>query len=140
MTTTFQPYLFFSGDCRQAFTRYHEIFGGDLTILGNGDAPEEARMPGAGDDVVMHAAIVLPGGGVLMASDDPTGTGGPKTGVSINVSLDDEGEAKRVYDALAEGGEIQMPLGPTFFADVFGTLVDRFGVSWMIGAGTGAMG
>lgn len=135
MTTTFQPYLFFSGDCRQAFTRYHEVFGGDLTILSNADAPEGAGMPGAPDDSVMHAAIVLPGGGVLMGSDDPTGDGGPKSGIAVNVSLADDAEAKRVFDDLAEGGEVQMPLEPTFFASVFGSLVDRFGVSWLVGAG-----
>jgi PhnB protein len=133
-TTTFQPYLFFSGDCRQAFTRYHEIFGGDLTILSNSDAPDGAGMPGAPAELVMHAAVVLPGGGVLMGSDDPTGDGGPKRGVSVNVSVADEAEAKRVYDALAEGGEAQMPLEPTFFSPAFGSLVDRFGISWLVGA------
>src|SRR5687767_13918578 len=101
MATTFLPYLFFSGDCHQAFTRYHEIFGGELTVLRNGDMPESDRMPGGADDFVMHAAIVLPDGGVLMGSDDSSGTGGPKVGVSVNVSLDDESEARRVYDALA---------------------------------------
>jgi len=133
MATTFLPYLFFSGDCREAFTRYHEIFGGDLTIMGNGDAPESDRMPSVPDDFVMHAAIVLPGGGVLMGSDDPSGTGGPKTGVSVNVSLDDEAETKRVFDALADGGSVDMPLEPTFFAPLFGSLRDRHGVSWLVG-------
>ena len=137
MATTFLPYLFFSGDCQQAFARYHEIFGGELTVLRNGDVPESDRMPGGADDFVMHAAIVLPGGGVLMGSDDPSGTGGPKTGVSVNVSLDEESEARQVFDALADGGSVDMPLEPTFFAALFGSLTDRFGVSWLVGAGAG---
>ena len=134
MTTTFLPYVLFSGDCREAFTRYHAIFGGDLTLLGNGDVPEADRMPGANDDFVMHAAIVLPGGGVLMGSDDPSGTGGPKTGMAVSVSLGDEAETTSAFDALAEGGSIDMPLAPTFFAPLFGSLTDRFGVSWLVGA------
>ena len=132
--TTFHPYLFFSGDCRQAFTRYNEVFGGDLTILTNDDIPEGERMPGAAADSVMHAAISLPGGGLLMGSDDPTGDGGPKVGMSVNVEVPDAEEAKRVYDALAEGGEVQMPLEATFFSPAFGGCVDRFGVSWLVGA------
>ena len=132
--TSFHPYLFFSGDCRQAFTRYHAVFGGDLTVLTNGDFPEGERMPDAGADLVMHAALTLPGGGLLMGSDDPTGDGGPKTGVAVNVSVADEAEAKRVFDALAEGGEVQMPLESTFFSPAFGGLVDAFGVSWLVGA------
>ena len=134
MPTTFQPYLFFSGDCRQAFTRYHEIFGGDLSIMSNADAPEADRMPGAADDAVMHAAIVVPGGGVLMGSDDPTGDGGPKTGVAVSVSFDDVDDAKKAFEALADGGRVDMPLEPTFFAPLFGGVTDRWGVSWLVGA------
>jgi PhnB protein len=133
MATTFDPYLFFSGDCREAFSRYHEIFGGDLNIMSNADSPD-GGMEGASPDSVLHAAIVLPGGGVLMGSDDPTGTGGPKWGVSVSVSLDGEDETRRVYDALAEGGSMDMPLEPTFFAPLFGSLTDRWGVSWLVGA------
>lgn len=132
--TTFHPYLFFSGDCRQAFTTYSEVFGGELTILTNADIPEGERMPGAAADSVMHAALTLPDGGLLMGSDDPTGDGGAKVGMSVNASVADEAEAKRVFDALAEGGEVQMPLEPTFFSPAFGGCVDRFGVSWLVGA------
>lgn len=132
--TTFHPYLFFSGDCRQAFATYHQVFGGDLQVMTNGDVPEDARVPGAPADSVMHAAITLPGGGLLMGSDDPTGDGGPKLGVAVSVSVADEGEAKRVFDALAEGGEVQMPLEATFFSPAFGGVLDRYGVSWLVGA------
>ena len=131
---SFHAYLVFTGSCKEAFTRYNEVFGGELTILSNGDIPEGERMPGAGPDSVMHAAISLPGGGLLMGSDDPTGDGGAKVGMSVNVEVPDADEAKRVYDALAEGGEVQMPLEATFFSPAFGGLVDRFGISWLVGA------
>jgi len=135
MATAFYPYLFFSGDCRAAFERYGSIFGGELTILGNADVPEGEEMPGAPADFVMHAAISLPGGGLLMGSDDPTGDGGPKTGISVNVSVDSVDEARRVYDALvADGGTVDMPLEASFFSPAFGGVTDRFGVSWLVGA------
>ena len=132
--TSFHPYLFFSGDCREAFTRYHEVLGGDLTILSNGDAPEGAGMPGAPADAVMHAALTLEGGAYVMGSDDPTGDGGPKTGIAVNIEVPDPAEAKRVFEALAEGGQVQMPLEATFFSPAFGGVVDRWGISWLVGA------
>jgi PhnB protein len=135
MATNFHPYLFFSGDCRPAFERYHEVFGGELTILTNADVPEGEGMPGADPNAVMHAAIVLPGGGLLMGSDDPTGDGGPRLGISVNVSVDDVAQANRVFDALAaDGGNVDMPLAETFFSPAFGGVTDRFGVSWLVGA------
>lgn len=129
---SFDPYLFFSGNCREAMTRYQEIFGGELSLMPNAEAPEDAQMPGASPDAIMHAALNT-GGRLLMASDDPTGDGGPKTGVAVSHSAADAGEAKRVFDALAEGGEVQMPLAETFWSPAFGACVDRFGVSWMVG-------
>lgn len=126
------PYVFFSGTCREAMTRYHEIFGGQLDIMDNASAPEGEAMPGASDDMIMHAALVFDDGALLMASDDPTGDGAGVKGVAINVSLDDEADARRIFEALAEGGEVQMPLEAVFWAPLFGACVDRFGVSWMV--------
>jgi PhnB protein len=128
---SFDPYLFFSGNCREAMTRYHEIFGGDLVLLPNSEAPEGAGMPGASPDAIMHGALTV-NGRLLMASDDPTGTDSPKVGSAVSHAAPDAGEAKRIFDALAEGGEVQMPLGETFFSPAFGACVDRFGVSWMV--------
>ena len=128
---SFDPYLFFSGNCREAMTRYQEIFGGDLVLLPNSEAPEGQGMPGANPDSIMHGALTV-NGRLLMASDDPTGNDGPKVGAAVSHAAADEGEAKRIFDALSEGGQVQMPLGPTFFSPAFGACVDRFGVSWMV--------
>jgi PhnB protein len=134
MSTSFLPYLFFPGDCRAAFTRYHEIFGGDLQIMANADGPE-GGMPGAGPDAVLHAAITMPDGAMLMGSDDPGGDSGPRLGISVSVSVDGVDEARRVYDALvADGGTVDMPLEPSFFSPAFGGVTDRFGVAWLVGA------
>lgn len=130
---SFHPYLFFSnGQCAEAFRHYHEIFGGELQVMTNADVPEGVDpMPGAKPEHVMHASIQL-GDGFLMGSDDPTGDGGPKVGVAVTYAAPDEQEGKRVFEALAEGGQAFMSFEPTFFSKGFGSCVDRFGVNWMV--------
>jgi PhnB protein len=129
---SFSPYMFFSGNCAEAFQRYHTIFGGELQVMTHADLPEGAQpMPGAQPHHVMHAAIRL-GHSLLMGSDDPTGDGGPKKGVGISYAAPDVAETQRIFEALSEGGEVQMKLEPTFWSPAFGSCVDRFGVSWMI--------
>ena len=127
---SFDPYLFFNGNCKAAFTRYHEIFGGELFMMPMSDAPD-GGMPGASPDLIIHAALNLDGQ-LLMASDDPTSDGGPMKGISVSYSVTDTGEAKRIFDALAEGGQVTQELTETFFSPSFGTCVDRFGVPWMV--------
>jgi PhnB protein len=80
----------------------------------------------------MHAALMAPSG-LLMGADDPSGNfNGSVNGMCVNVSVDDAGEAKRVFDALAEGGTVQQPLNETFFSPAFGMCTDRYGTPWMI--------
>lgn len=130
---SFNPYLFFSGNCAEAFERYHEIFGGEVQILRHGELPEGAEpMPGAEPHHVMHAALMVDGD-VLLGSDDPTGDGGPKVGLAVSWSGADDAATKATFDQLADGGQVQMPLGPTFWTSSFGVCVDRFGISWMVG-------
>lgn len=130
---TLSPYLFFSGNCAEAFTRYHEVLGGTLEIMTHDDLPEGAEpMPGAEPHHVMHAALVLDDA-TLLGSDDPTGDDGPKLGVGVAYAGPDDATTKGVFDQLAEGGEVQMPLSPTFWTTSFGACIDRFGISWMIG-------
>ena len=129
------PYLFLTNTAREAMTRYQEILGGGLDIMGVGDMPagESEQMPfEAPPDMVIHAALTLDDGSLLMASDDPTGDGRGTTGISVNLTLTDEDEARRIFEALAEGGEVGMPLDATFWSPLFGTCTDRFGVSWMV--------
>jgi PhnB protein len=130
---SFHPYLFFSdGRCAEAFGWYHGILGGELMVMTNADVPPgEEPMPGAEPHHVMHASIEL-NGGFLMGSDDPTGDDGPKVGVAVTYTAPDAATAEKAFDQLAEGGEVQMPFGPTFFSKGFGACLDRFGVSWMV--------
>lgn len=127
----FRPYLFFGGNCREAFARYQEIFGGELTLVTMADVPGEEPPPGMAD-VIIHAALTI-GDDVLMASDDPTSeTFGPVQGMMVSVDAADVTEARRVFGALADGGQVTQALEPTFFSEAFGMCVDRFGTPWMV--------
>ena len=130
----YRPYLAFAGNCREAFTRYQEIFGGELNLLTATDLPADADPPppGVAADAIMHAALGS-GDAWLMGADDMSG--GFKGGVSgmcVNYAADDPADAKRVFDALADRGETQMPIGETFFSPAFGMCTDRFGTPWMV--------
>lgn len=129
----FRPYLAFSGNCRDAFTRYQEIFGGEVVLLTMADMPAADDSGPEGDpNAVMHAALTSDIG-LLMGADDPSGQfDGQVRGMCVNCPVADGDEARRVFDALAEGGQIQMPLGETSFAPAFGMCIDRFGTPWMI--------
>src|SRR5690349_5029926 len=101
----FRPYLFFGGNCREAFTRYHEIFGGALTLLTMRDVPGGESPPELAD-MIIHAAITI-GDDLLMASDDPMSDDfGPVQGMMVSYDAADVADANRVFDALAEGGTV----------------------------------
>lgn len=129
---SFNPYLFFSGDCAEAFARYGEIFGGTVEIMTHADLPPDAEpMPGAEPHHVMHAALKV-GEALIMGSDDPTGDGGPKGGIAVTYTAPDVEAAQAAFDQLAADGEVTMPFGPAFWSQGFGTCTDRFGIQWMV--------
>jgi PhnB protein len=130
----FRPYLAFNGNCRDAFTRYKDVFGGELVLLTMADTPDDAGPPppGISRDAIMHAALTN-GDELLMGADDMSGSfDGNVRGLCVNWAAPEAGEAKRVFDALAEGGQTQQPLTETFFSPAFGMCTDRFGIPWMI--------
>src|SRR3954454_2478612 len=99
-----RPYLFFGGNCREAFTRYKEIFGGELVLLSMNDMPSDEPVPAENADMIMHAALKVDDQ-LLMGSDDPTSENfGPVQGMQVNYAVADVAEAKRAFDALADGG------------------------------------
>ena len=134
---SFAPYLFFVGNCREAMTTYHEIFGGDLQLLTAADLPDSP--PDAPADAIMHAALTV-GDTLLMASDDPSATeDAGKSGFSVSYTAKDEADATRAFDALAKGGAVTLPVSATSWSPAFGMCTDRFGVAWMVGV-TGEQG
>ncbi|WP_294818322.1 VOC family protein [uncultured Flavobacterium sp.] len=136
MATT-NTYLNFNGNCEEAFNFYKSVFGGDFTYMGRfGDMPEsdDYKVPDSDRDKIMHVSLPI-GKSVLMGSD----TGGEwapafKQGnnFSISVTAGSKEEADTLFAALAEGGNITMPLENTFWGDYFGMLTDKFGINWMM--------
>src|SRR4051794_18643789 len=125
---SFAPYLNFPGTCGAAFARYQEIFGGELFTMPMSDIPGEE----GSSDLVAHAALKI-GDTLLMASDvmDPATFEAPRS-MYVCWSAPDATEGKRVFDALADGGGVEMPFGETFFSPGYGIAVDRFGIPWMV--------
>ena len=136
MATT-NTYLNFNRNCEEAFNFYKSVFGGEFGYIGRfGEMPEseDYKVPEADKKKIMHVSLPI-GKSVLMGSD----TGGEwapsfKLGnnFSISISADSKAEADKLFNALAESGNITMPLANTFWGDYFGMLTDKFGVNWMM--------
>lgn len=129
----FHPYLMFGGNCREAFTYYQEVFGGELVLLPLSEAPGgDDAVPAEQADLIMHAALTYDDH-LLMASDDIGNDDFHGVhGMNVCYSAPDVDDAKRVFTALADGGAVTMPLEETFFSPMFGMCIDRFGTPWMI--------
>ena len=132
-----QPYLFFDGRCEEALEFYKHSLGAEvLMLMRNSDNPEPSppgMLPAGSERKVMHVSFKI-GETTLMASDGRNGGQPEFKGVSLSLTVPDSDAARRSFDALAEGGQVQMPLGKTFWAPMFGMVADRFGVGWMISA------
>ena len=126
-----QPYLNFDGDCADAFRHYAQVLGGDLDIRTNAESPGADQIPESQSDRVMHARLVV-GDQILMASDAPPGQYQRPAGNYVSITIEDAAEARRIFDALADGAQVQMPFAATFWSPGFGMLVDRWGTPWMV--------
>jgi len=135
-TNTLQPipYLLFNGNCAEAMDFYAQAFGGKIVMK-----MSLADLPGAGftgpeaESRMCHVRLELPGGGHLYAGDVQLGIPPidlSPVHVAINFATAEEGE--RVFNALAEGGEVELEYQPNFWSEKFGMLKDKFGVSWMV--------
>lgn len=137
--TTINVYLTFNGNCREAFEFYKSVFGGEFPYVGTfGQMPPQEGLPPLPDsmkDLIMHISLPISKETVLMRSD----TGGewaPQlvTGnnFSISVNTDSTTEADRIFNALANGGKVTMPMAKQFWESYFGMLTDKFGINWMV--------
>ena len=127
-------YLAFNGDCADAMRFYEKALGGKLEVLMNGaDSPMAAQIPKESAHRILHARLALPGGGMLYAGDCPESMPyeGIK-GVSIAVDYPTVAQAEKVFQALADGGRVSMPMQPAFWAKSWGMLTDRFGTPWIV--------
>lgn len=130
MSATLNPYLNFPGNAREAMEFYQRALGGDLTVSTFGEYGDT----GPSADGVMHAQLTTPHGFTLMASDLPPGQeGAHQPGRNVYVSLSGDDPALREHwQALSDGAQVEMPLEKQMWGDEFGSLVDRFGIGWMV--------
>src|ERR1051326_869788 len=129
-----QPYLFFDGKCEEAIEFYKVALGANVNMLMRYKDSPEPPPPGCGPtdpNKVMHAQFQI-GETVIMASDGRA-TGNPKfEGFALSLTVKTEADAEKAFNALTNGGKIEMPLGKTFFSQRFGMVADKFGVFWMV--------
>ena len=131
-----ETYLMFDGRCEEAIGFYERALGAKVEMLmrfsESPDPVPEGMLPPGSERKVMHASLRI-GDAVVMLSDGNC-TGKPAfAGFSLSYAVPDEATAKRAFDALAGGGQVQMPLCKTFWSPYFGMLTDRYGVGWMVG-------
>ena len=127
-----QPYLMFDGRCEEAAKFYEKTLGAKIEKLVRfKDSPDPGMCPSPDGEKVMHMSLRI-GEQALLASDGQCGGKPSFQGFSLSLNVPNEAEANRLFAALSNGGQVQMPLAKTFFSPAFGMLADRFGVSWMI--------
>lgn len=130
-----EPYLFFNGRCEEALDFYRSALGAEVTsLMRYKDSPEPMEpgmVPPGSENKVMHANLRI-GETQIMASDGDCAGQPDFRGFSLTITVADAAEADRMFAALADGGQVQMPLARTFWSPRFGMLVDRFGLGWMV--------
>lgn len=128
------PYLNFSGNCEDAFELYKAALGGEVSISRFSEMPADESSPPVDGNLIMHVSLDFGNGQVLMGSDVPEHMGTVQFGnhASVSIGPDSAQDAKRIFDTLADGGTVTMPLQSTFWGADFGMLIDKFGVNWMI--------
>ena len=127
-----QPYLFFDGNCEEALAFYTKALGAEVTMmLRFKDNPETENRPPVADDKIMHARLRI-GDTVIFAGDGMCRGTTHFDGFGLSLTVANEAEADRMYNALLAGGKSMMPLGKTFFSPRFGMVSDRYGITWMV--------
>ena len=131
-----QPYLFFDGRCEEAAAFYRRTLGAEVTMMlrfkdGPPQPTGQCSVPPEAAEKVMHMSLRI--GETTVLVSDGRCQGNPSfQGFALSLTVANEKEAERVFNALGDGGQVQMPLGKTFFSPSFGMVADRFGVSWMV--------
>ena len=127
-----QPYLFFDGRCEEALEFYKKAIGAKVGMLVRfKDAPDKSMISPGSEEKVMHSAVQVGDSTVLMS--DGRCTGKPNfQGITLSISAKTEAEADKLFNGLADGGQVTMPMARTFFSSKFGMVADKFGVGWMV--------
>ncbi|MDO5628906.1 MAG: VOC family protein [Mobilicoccus sp.] len=129
MASQLNPYITFDGNCAEAMDFYASALGGTVQSM-------SFRESGMDLDGVMHSALETPDGFHLFASDHAEGMGSYERGTNVQISISGDDEALRGYwDALADGGQVTVPLEKQMWGSEYGQLVDRYGIVWHVNIG-----
>ena len=130
-----QPYLFFNGSCEEAVEFYRKALGAEVEMMmrhkESPEPPPPGTVPPGFENKILHTSFRV-GQTTIMASDGCSAGKPNFEGFSLSISVPNEAEAKRVFGALADRGQVRMPLSKTFWSPLFGMVADRFGIGWMI--------
>ena len=134
--TTFSIYLNFNGTTEEAFNYYREVLGGNIMVIQRfKDTPEAGDVPSADADKIMHISMTVGKNMVLMGTDALESKGHKLTignNFYISVSTESEDETRKIFNALSNGGKVEVPLDKMFWGAYFGMCTDKFGVHWMV--------
>jgi len=129
------PYVNFNGQCEAAFKFYEQVLGGKITFkMTWGEMPGADQLPAESHELIMHETLTV-GDDILSGADAPAGRYQQPQGVNVSLSLKDVGEGERIFNSLAENGNVIMPFQKTFWSPGFGMCVDQFGIPWMVNTG-----
>lgn len=130
------PYLNFAGNTEEAITFYKSVFGGEIAMmLRFKDSPEAGQVPAADGDKIMHVSLPVGKENILMATDTLESMGQKLiagNNFHLSVSTDSKEQSDKIFNALAEGGKITVPLATAFWGAYFGMCTDKFGIQWMV--------
>ena len=133
--TTINPYLNFNGNCEEAFNFYRSVFGGDFPMfMRYKDMPSDGHLPASEGEKIMHIALPIGEGTILMGGDvlDAMGNATVGTNLSIAISPASEEEATRLFNGLAASGQVTVPMDHAPWGAFFGMLTDKFEIQWMV--------
>ncbi|HWT06811.1 MAG TPA: VOC family protein [Xanthomonadales bacterium] len=132
MATKLVPYIFFYGRCEEALEFYKSVFGGSYELMRVSDTPMASEMPPDAANLVMHASFTADGVAFMAADGRDVKAVDPDAGnISMSLSFEDAATGERIFNALAAGGNVGMPIDTAFWGGRFGMLTDKFGTEWM---------
>ena len=133
MATQLVPYLFLYGRCEEALEFYKGVFGGTYELMRVGDSPVASDMPPGSEKRVMHASFTADAIAFMASDGREVKPVDPDAGnISLSLSLDDGARGEQIFNALAAGGNVSMPMDKAFWGGRFGIVTDTFGTEWMV--------
>jgi PhnB protein len=133
MATKLAPYIFFYGRCEEALEFYKSVFGGSYEMMRVRDTPMASEMPPEQANSVMHASFTADEVRFMASDGQSVKAVDPDAGnISVALEFDDAARGEAIFNGLAAGGNVGMPVSPAFWGGRFGMLTDKFGTEWMV--------